>query len=132
MFSASRGVYNRHSSTRGGGEDTLSVVLGPRSKSRMLGSAESRVRVADFLQAGFAVRSGSVCSRVGVGFEIVAGLKLLTKMQQGLLVVPGRSQPVAEAGRGGRGVTRAAPGCTNVYHHHPCKLPACCTLLTFW
>lgn len=27
----------------------------------MLGSAEARLRVADFLQAGFAVRSGSVC-----------------------------------------------------------------------
>lgn len=77
--------------------------MAPRSKSRMLGSAEARVRVADFLQAGFAVRSGSVCSFVGVGFGIVAGLKLLIQMQQELLVVPGGSQPVSEAGRGGRG-----------------------------
>lgn len=111
-------------------------MLGPRSKSRMPGSAEARVRVADFLQAGFAVRSGSVSSSFGVGFGIVVELKLLIKMQQELLVVPGRSQPVAEAGRGGRGggtggCGEEAPGCRNISYHHPCKLLPCCTLLTF-
>lgn len=100
----------------------------------MLGSAEARVRVADFLQAGFAARSGSVYSCVGVGFEIVAGLKLLKKMHQELLVVPGRSQPVAEAGRGGRGVARADV----VKRHQDAEtfttiIPVnFCTLLTFW